>query len=45
MVKNKSRKKELRNDNPFDTWTELYLGWIAAMFTVMVIVGLIYALK
>ena len=41
----KKKKSELQNDNPFDTWTELYLGWIAAKFTVMVIVGLIYLIK
>ena len=31
-----------KGDQPFDTWGEIYLGWTAAMFTVLVAMGLLY---
>lgn len=30
-----------RHDDPFDTWNELFLGWLAIMLTVLVVVTIL----
>ena len=45
MPEKKRRWFPSKGDDPFDTWVEFFLAWIAAMLTLLVIAGILSVIQ